>query len=125
MELQKSIQFLLFTSVTIAIKKAWIDYISYKFITYYTYTHNGCICACAYISNFLTLADDYGSGPYNATFEVGENEAFIFISITNDNFCDRDETFTLEIDPNSLPTGVLRDNPYETTVTIKDDECKW
>jgi len=116
---------LLFTSVTIAIERAWIDYVSHKFIAYYTYTHNGYIYACAYISNFFTLVDDYASGPYNATFKVGQRSASIFINISNDNLCDRDETFTLVIDPDGLPTGILRDNPYEATVVIKDDECKW
>ena len=54
----------------------------------------------------------------------GTRRASFSVRITNDNWAELDETFTLTINSTSLPFGIGRDDPYSTTVTIVDDECK-
>lgn len=42
--------------------------------------------------------------------------------INDDAMSESDETFTLTIDPNSLPNDITIGYPYQATVIIKDDD---
>ena len=63
---------------------------------------------------------DYTSGPYSVTFPAGVMSVPFNISINYDNIFEDNENFTLTIN-SSLPTGVMVDNPGQTTVTIIDE----
>ena len=68
---------------------------------------------------------DYGSGPYFVTIAAWTTTATFNIPINDDNTLEPDEIFILTIDGTSLPTGVTRGTPGETTVTIMDDDRKY
>jgi len=57
-------------------------------------------------------------------FRKGTSSASFNININNDMTLENDETFSLTINANSLPFGVIRGNPHTVRVTIEDDECK-
>ena len=61
---------------------------------------------------------DYNSGPYSVQFNVGVIRASFDVSINNDNILEGDETFNLNINTSSLPSGVTVGAPSQTTVTI-------
>ena len=67
---------------------------------------------------------DYDSGPYNVTFSPGETLATFNVSINDDDVVEGNENFTLSIGASSLPNGVTVINPYQTTVTITDNDCE-
>ena len=67
---------------------------------------------------------DYDSGPYDVTFRTGETRALFEIPITDDNTLELDETFTLNIDPSSIPTQVTVGGTGASTVTITNDDSK-
>ena len=67
---------------------------------------------------------DYGSGPYSVTFSAGTSTASIFLSITDDNITENDETFLLNIDPISLSNILVLGAQRGILVTIEDDDCK-
>ena len=46
------------------------------------------------------------------------------VPITDDNILENDETFTVAVDPSSLPNGVGVGDPSSTTVTIVNDDCE-
>ena len=74
----------------------------------------------------LTAGDDYtGSGPFYITFPAGDDHVMFIISITNDDVVEDTETFTLSINPSSLPSGVTVDDPSQATVTIIDDDSEY
>ena len=64
--------------------------------------------------------NDYGSGPYTVTFPAGTTTANFFVSITNDNLIEGNETFTLALNPLLLPSDVIVGHPAEALVTIID-----
>ena len=66
------------------------------------------------------LDNDYNSGPYNATFTIGNNTATLNIPITKDTIHEGNESFTLTIMKNALPSRVSRGSPSMATVTIVD-----
>ena len=67
---------------------------------------------------------DYGSGPYNVTFPAGTIRVPFNVPIINDTISEANETFTLTIDPSSLPTGSTVGTPGSAVVTIIDDDRK-
>ena len=67
---------------------------------------------------------DYVSVSYTVTFPAGKTHATLNISIYDDNVFEDNESFTLTINPSSLPSGVTSGNPVETTVTIVDNDGK-
>ena len=67
---------------------------------------------------------DYGSGPYTVTFPAGMTSASFDIPINNDMISEANETFTLTIDPSSLPTGGTVGTPGSAVVTITDNDRK-
>ena len=64
---------------------------------------------------------DYDSGPYTATFLAGQTTATFEVPITDDNTFEGNETFMLNIDSSSLPTGLTTGNPDQATVTIFEE----
>jgi len=46
----------------------------------------------------------------------------VYYAIRDDNIVEDDETFSLIIDPSSLPRSVSIGSPGEATVTIKNDD---
>ena len=73
----------------------------------------------------LTGNVDYKSGPYNVKFGKGSTRAKFCIAITDDGISEMDETFSLTIDINSLPSGLVVKDPSTVNVTIVDNECKY
>ena len=67
---------------------------------------------------------DYNSGPYTATFSAGETSASFNVPINDDNIYEGNETFSLTIDPTSLPSLVMLLPMCRLDVTIVDDDCK-
>lgn len=65
---------------------------------------------------------DYVSGPYMVTFFAGVTSTSFNITINDDTISEGNESFTLTIDPTSLPDGVTLFNPSSTIVTIVDDD---
>lgn len=66
---------------------------------------------------------DYGSGPYNVTFQAQETSVTLNISITNDNIVESDENFNVAVNPALLPIDVvIANNTGHTIVTIVDDD---
>jgi len=71
-----------------------------------------------------TGGGDYTAGPYNVTFPAGHITVSVDITINNDNILEGNETFTVEIDSSSLPTGVTVGGTGQATVAIDNDDCK-
>ena len=69
-------------------------------------------------------AIDYDSGPYNVTFPAGVTLAILDVAINDDDIVEGNESFTLSIDPSSLPNSVTVGNPGNTTVIVVNDDCK-
>ena len=67
---------------------------------------------------YLGGGADYNSGPYAVQFDVGVTRALFIVVINNDNVLENDETFNLNINTSSLPSGVTVGAPARTTVTI-------
>ena len=67
---------------------------------------------------------DYESGPYTVTFPAGATMVPFNVSIIDDIILEKDENFTLTIDPSSVPTFVNVGSPAQATVTIVDDDRK-
>ena len=67
---------------------------------------------------------DYTAGPYTVTFTAGQTSASFGITINDDNILERSETFTIEVDSSSLPTGVSVGGTSQATVAIDNDDCK-
>ena len=67
---------------------------------------------------------DYDSGPYTVTFTAGQTSASFNVPINDDNIFEANETFSLTIDPSSLPNRVTLSSSATLTATISDDDCK-
>ena len=67
---------------------------------------------------------DYTSGPYTVTFPAGQMMVVFSVIINDDNILEENENFMLTINATSVPSGVIRGNPGESTVTIVDNDCK-
>jgi len=73
---------------------------------------------------FTAGGTDYTAGPYTVTILAGDTSASADITINDDNILEGSETFTIEIDSSSLPTGVTVGGTGEATVAIDNDDCK-
>ena len=62
---------------------------------------------------------DYGSGPYTVTFPAGETRVSFNVSINNNDIYERNEDFTLIINPPIA--GVTVGSPDQATVIIVDN----
>ena len=58
------------------------------------------------------------------TFAAGTTIATFNVSINDDTIAESNKKFTLTVDPYSLPIGITVGYPYQTTVTIMDDDRK-
>ena len=75
-------------------------------------------------SNNVTGGVDYDSGPYTVTFTAGVTSVSFDIQINNDNIFEANETFSLTIEPSSLPSAVTLSSSATLTATISDDDRK-
>ena len=73
---------------------------------------------------FTTGGVDYTAGPYVVTIPAGDMRASADITINDDNILEGSETFTIEIDSSSLPTGVTVGGTGQATVAIDNDDSK-
>ena len=71
-----------------------------------------------------TGGDDYVSGPFNFTIPAENTRALLDVQIINDNLLEAPESFTLTINPSSLPSNVDIGDHNQVTVTIVDDSGK-
>ena len=67
---------------------------------------------------------DYESGPYSVMILAGMTSAQFNISIINNGVLEQNENFNLTINASSLPSRVFVTDPYQVTVTIRDDDGK-
>ena len=72
----------------------------------------------------LTGGRDYIFGPYYVTFPANKTSVLMQNLLYDDGIVEKDEYFTLTIDPSSLPIGVHAGDPYHTRITIRDDDSK-
>lgn len=66
--------------------------------------------------------DDYKSGPFEVEFPAGATIVSLPISITNDKILENNEKFFLTILRFVLPSELYIGIPFQTTVTIVDDD---
>ena len=78
-----------------------------------------------YIHMCIVVGNDYESGPFNITIPAGETRATFSIPIINNNIFEDNETFTLTIDPSSLPSRVHQQMNCLLVVTIVDDDSEF
>lgn len=67
---------------------------------------------------------DFDSGPYNVLFPAGETTVRFIVTIIEDNILEHNESFSLSIDPLTLPSRVTVGSTNHTTVAIIDDDSK-
>ena len=71
----------------------------------------------------ITGGGDYESGPFSIRIPAGDISVGFNISIIDSiNVFEANETFTLTIDPSSLPNRVYQQPNCMLTVTIVDDD---
>ena len=68
---------------------------------------------------------DYNSGPYTVQFDVGETGVSFSVSVIDDVIYEPSETFSVNIDPSSLPTSVTIGDLSQSTVTILESDGKY
>ena len=79
----------------------------------------------SYINSvYLIGGDDYLAGPYKVTFPAGMTIVSFDVLITDDDMYEDVENFTLTINNDSLPDGVITGSPSIVVVIIKDDDSK-
>ena len=57
-------------------------------------------------------------------FPAGQTSASFDITVNDDNILERSETFTIEVDSSSLPSGVSLGGTSQATVAIDNEDCK-
>ena len=68
---------------------------------------------------------DYNSGPYAVQFNVGVTRVSFNVTLKDDRSKENNETFTLSINPSSLPNNINVGDHVPTTVTILNDDGKF
>ena len=71
---------------------------------------------------YITGGEDYEPGPFNVTIPAGEITVSFNISVINDNIFEGNESFNIDVDPSSLPSGVLVQPHSMLMITIVDDD---
>ena len=72
----------------------------------------------------IVVGQDYNN-THVVHFSNTTTSATVHVSLNNDTMLEGSENFTLSISPSSqMPDGVTIGNINETTVIIKDDDCK-
>ena len=74
---------------------------------------------------FNTGGVDYYSGPYNVTFPAGVTSVSFNISIYDDDVLEDNENFSLAINIDSLPYGVIIGSPSTVLMIIRNDDSKF
>ena len=62
--------------------------------------------------------------PNNIFFPAGVTRVTFNVTIIEDDILERDEFFSLSVDPLTLPDRVTVDNFTDTTITIMNDDSK-
>ena len=62
--------------------------------------------------------------PHNIFFPAGVTRVTFNVTIIEDNILERDEFFSLSVDPLTLPDRVTAGNFNDTTITIMNDDSK-
>ena len=76
--------------------------------------------------DFTGQCDINITGQCNITFPAGETVATLNVSITDDMEIEEIETLCLSINKDMLHHSLVRAEPYNVTITIKDnDDCKY
>ena len=71
--------------------------------------------------NIVTGNMDYQLRPFSLTFTASVNAIPVTVVLIDDNIFEGNETFTLTIDPSSLPNNVMVTQPSEVVVVILDN----
>ena len=64
------------------------------------------------------------SGPYNVTFPAGVTRVSFNISICDDDLLEDNENFSLTINADSLPDGIIIGSPSTVMMIIRNDDSK-
>ena len=68
--------------------------------------------------------DDYGTGPFTATFPAGSNMSSVSVPIVDDQLQEDNETFTAQLQiPSDIQDSVVGGANTNAQVTIKDNEA--
>ena len=68
--------------------------------------------------------DDYGTGPFTATFPAGSDTSSVSVPIIDDQLQEDDETFTAQLQiPSDIQDSVVGGANTNAEVTIKDNEA--
>ena len=70
----------------------------------------------------MYVGDDFESGPFNITIPAGESQVSFNISIIDDDVFEGNESFSVTIDPSSLPSRIILFSTCLLNVTIVDDD---
>ena len=74
-------------------------------------------------SHFFTVASDFGSGPFIASFPPGSTTSSVKVPITDDQLQEGDETFAAQLQiPSNVPDTVVRGENAVAQVVIEDNE---
>ena len=74
-------------------------------------------------SHFFTVASDFGSGPFIASFPAGSTTSSVNVPITDDQLQEGDETFAAQLQiPSNVPDTVVRGENVVAQVVIEDNE---
>ena len=74
-------------------------------------------------SHFFTVASDFGSGPFTASFPAGSTTSRVNVPITDDQLLEGDETFAAQLQiPSNVPDTVIRGENVVAQVVIEDNE---
>lgn len=68
---------------------------------------------------------DYTNVSLTVIFPAGTTTALMNITIVDDNTTESTENFTFTIDPDSLRSDISIGSPYQTSITILDNDRKW
>ena len=76
-----------------------------------------------YIIVFVGDSEDYNSGRYNVTFNIGVARVSLGIPIYDDEILEQNEFFSIGLC--SLPSNVIFGNLSQATVIIMNDDSKY
>ena len=72
---------------------------------------------------FVGDSEDYNSGQYNVTFNIGVTRVLFGIPIYDDEILEQNEFFSIGLC--SLPSNVIFGNLSQATVIIMNDDSKY
>ena len=79
---------------------------------------------CVTVTHIGIEGLDFIFAPQNVSFPAGVIRVRFNVTIVEDNILEANESFTLGVDPLTLPDRVTTGSSNYTTVTILNDDCK-